>query len=323
MESILISEVTDKDRQRHIKSLVLGFWPTRLNDDFPGPMPVSLELKKFNKLINYHYMICVKSDGTRFFMLCDNGKTFLINRKFKIYEVFVKTTGNNTFLFDGELIQNNNSEWVYIIHDCICMERRNISQDSFDQRYEAIKCFLEDYYCSNDKGETFRISKKEFFDLSVTGIENFREYIKNIDHKVDGYILTPVKLPIGTKTQFTLFKWKPLNMHTFDFRVSENKSTYNVFALNENTEVLFASVDKDSEDGKTFKEELNRVGYVPNSIIECNYNTDTKCYVPFLLRTDKNVPNSLYTIEKTMENIIENITEEELFTLSPRPRQKK
>ena len=52
-----------------------------------------------------------------------------------------------------------------------------------------------------------------------------------------------------------------------------------------------------------------------NDIIECRYNTETECFEPIKIRTDKSHANNLYTVDKTMQNIRENITLEELFNM--------
>lgn len=309
--------VTDEKLRLDIQTLILGYWPNRQNDYFPGPLPVSLELKNFYKLKNYPYLICVKSDGTRFLFLHYNSRSYLIDRTFKIREVFINFKEDpKIFLYDGELIEKNNGEWYYIIHDCICMENINVSTEDFDDRYESIQTTMSEYICDDDvQSPVIKLGIKKFFKFDM--IDQFKKYIKEIDHKTDGYILTPLKLPIGTGTQYSLFKWKPIKSHTFDFKITDDDKIYYVYVSQDKGEILFATVDKNSEDGIKFKKELNEINYTSGSIVECIYDDNTKCYVPIMIRKDKIHPNSLYTIDKTMLNIRENITEAELFTLNP------
>ena len=37
----------------------------------------------------------------------------------------------------------------------------------------------------------------------------------------DGLIFMPNKLPVVSGTQYSMFKWKPPNKHTFDFQIVE------------------------------------------------------------------------------------------------------
>lgn len=317
----MLNLVTDTLLLQDIRTLILGFWPNRHNDYFPGPLPVSIELKNFHKLKNYPYVICVKSDGTRYFLLIYKNKSYFIDRSFKVYHIEDVIHDSNTHLFDGELIVNNDGKHEYIIHDCICYNGKNISTESLDSRYESILSFSEsiDQYVKDSNETKIKIGIKKFFNIK-TQINEFKEYIKTINHKIDGYILTPLKLPIGTGTQYSLFKWKPLNMHTFDFRIKYDKGIFLAYVLQENTEILFASVSKTTEEGLEFSKKLDSLNFKNNDIVECEFNNNTKSFVPIMIRADKIHPNSLYTVEKTMFNIKENITEDELFTLTFTPR---
>lgn len=328
----IVKKINDVKLLQILKNNILSFWPNRKNDHFPAPQPVSLERKFFNKLINYPYFICVKSDGMRFLMMCHNNNTYMVDRAFRFFQVnqcfdtiIYKTniSNNNTCgaLFDGELICNENNEWVYVIHDCICVSGKDISQLTFYQRLEAIETVVSDMWSKSDdkKQSDFLIDTKKFY--KFTEIESLREDLKNknIGHKTDGLIFTPALLKIGTHTQYTLFKWKPRNLHTFDFKIfnSDDNKYYNAFVYKNNGNILYASVNKSEPGGKIFHNLLMErcPGFKNGDIIECDYNTKTECYEPIMIRGDKLNPNSLFTVEKTNVNIEENITIDELFEI--------
>ena len=81
--------------------------------------------------------------------------------------------------------------------------------------------------------------------------------------------------------------------------------------------ILYASVNKNEPGGKIFGQLLRErcPNFKDGDIVECDYNTETECYEPIMVRDDKINPNSLFTVEKTNVNIEENITMEELFDL--------
>ena len=114
-----------------------------------------------------------------------------------------------------------------------------------------------------------------------------------------------------------LFKWKPRNLHTFDFKVEERGNDI-IAQVNEKGELTdYASVSKDTEVGKMFYNALKKLKeYSSGSIVECDYNEVTECYDPVLVRTDKTHPNGIFTVDKTLLNIRQNITIEELVNLS-------
>jgi hypothetical protein len=55
--------------------------------------------------------------------------------------------------------------------------------------------------------------------------------------------------------------------------------------------------------------------FVSGMIVECEYDEVADTFKPIKLRLDKSHPNSLMTINKTMCNIKENITMDELIKL--------
>ena len=165
----------------------------------------------------------------------------------------------------------------------------------------------------------FKIHTKKFYTFSET--EQLKNDIKNktIGHKTDGLIFTPALLKVGTHTQYTLFKWKPRDLHTFDFKMfnSEDNKSYCAYVYKNNSNVLYASVDKNEPGGKIFGRLLKErcPDFKNGDIVECDYNTKTEYYEPVMIRSDKLNPNSLFTVEKTNVNIEENITIDELFEL--------
>ena len=135
----------------------------------------------------------------------------------------------------------------------------------------------------------------------------------------DGLIFTPITLGVGMHTQYTLFKWKPRDRHTFDFKIVDKGDTL-IAKVNEKGELTdFAGIEKNTEVGKMFFNKLKTLKeYENGSIVECNYNEVTECFEPVLVRTDKTHPNGIFTVDKTLLNIRENITMSELVKLSNR-----
>ena len=138
---------------KKLKNLVLSFWPNRKNDYFPAPQPVSLERRDIFKLRKFPYLVCPKSDGMRFLMVCtminNSRKVLMVDRAFRFYEVeqlFDDGIYNNT-IFDGELVETGeNKEWTYVIHDCIVFKGDNVSQKIFTDRYECIETVIKTFW---------------------------------------------------------------------------------------------------------------------------------------------------------------------------------
>ena len=313
--------VTDQQILRSLRNTILGYWPKRKNDFFPGPQPVSLERRDLFKLRKFPYLVCVKSNGMRFMMLCttidEQLKCFMVDRAFRFYEVnqcFDKAMYTNT-LFDGELVRSNSGVWTYIVHDCVAFRGDDVSQMDFNKRYSYVSTAVETFWEITDSN-VFPIEPKKFVPFQEIG--SLVETTKEIAHPTDGYIFTPVMLPIGTNAQYTLFKWKSAKFHTFDFKITEEPERFVAHVNKKGAFVPFASVTKSTKQGIEFGRklgELREPGFTDGAIVECEYDIQSQCFNPLFVRTDKTHPNGLYTVEKTLLNIQENITIEELSNL--------
>ena len=263
--------ISNSELERTLRTLVLSFWSSTKHDYFPGPLPVSIERINLFKLKKYPYLICAKSDGIRYFLLIYQGNSYIIDRTFKIYEINLSLNSDcKTCLFDGELVIGESGNQKYIIHDCICFEDINVIQDNFDERYPCIKTFLSNYYNEGGNSKTgsqkgsigatrpdslepfvlpsFKLAIKKFFKSNQ--LIEFKKYLEKIDHKIDGYIFTPINLPIGTGTQYSLFKWKPV--HTFDFLICDTEDEIVAFESRGTELNKFLSVGKLSPEGRIF-----------------------------------------------------------------------
>lgn len=325
-------QLLDSEILATLKSKFLSYWPSRKNDFFPAPQPVSLQRRDIFRFKKFGYLACVKSDGMRFVMVCTiiNGKNkcFMVNRAFRYYEVeqcFDQSIYKGT-MFDGELVRTGpkRDEWTFIIHDCIVFCGEDVTQKTFTERYERVSTAIETFW---DLVENKERSEIDSFPIDVKKFYKFEDLDKLVDdmnngsinHNTDGLIFTPITLGVGMHTQYTLFKWKPRDRHTFDFKIVDKGDTL-IAKVNEKGELTdFAGIEKNTEVGKMFFNKLKTLKeYENGSIVECNYNEVTECFEPVLVRTDKTHPNGIFTVDKTLLNIRENITMSELVKLSNR-----
>lgn len=334
-----------------LKKIVLGFWSNLTNDFFPAPQPVSMARRDFFRFYKFPYKACVKSDGMRFLMFCTvhkgKNKCFMIDRAFRFYEIrqnFEPTIYQNT-LFDGELVRLKQSrKWVYVIHDCIVFQKKNVREDTFSQRYKYVEHTLAQLWHPefSDQGrelaseddlkrkklvkytmDTVPLKSKNFFEFEELQLLHLEIENQNIDHKIDGLVFIPVNEPVGTRTQRELLKWKPREQHTFDFKIVTDNDNIVAYVSEKNQPVVFAAVQKSTEQGKEFFNKLKSLGFKEGDIVECEFQTNTQYFFPVCIRKDKSHPNGLYTVEKTIKNIEENITIQDLLRLSDRVHEKK
>lgn len=312
-------KILNEDVIRKLKKIVLDCWKNRLNgkDFFPAPQPVSLERSNLYKLIDYDYVVCAKSDGMRFLLMYNDGVSYVVDRAFNFFQIKMSfKDGFTEGIFDGELIYTKKKVWKYVIHDCISMNGKDVSGNNFSVRYAHAENLVDNVWDKNAIS-SFNLSKKLFF--SFKNIKLLDNLIKEgkLDHDVDGIIFTPENKRIGAHTQYDLFKWKPLHLHTFDFKITRNDQGIIAFVNKSGNHIAYAKASRGSDDEKLFIESLekNCPGFKDNQIVECEYRDGT--YIPIKIRHDKTHPNSLFTVMKTIENIAENITMEELISLVP------
>jgi len=319
----LVVQITNESKIQALKMTVLSFWPNRKSNFSPVPLPTSLERKNFYKLKQFPYLICVKSDGIRFLLFRQNNIVYLVDRSFTFYIISLNFINNETnnqdveLMLDGELIKTKDNRWSYIAHDCVVADFKDISQLHFDVRYEAIKDILINRWCGcgiDSGSDSLYLTTKKFYKFSE--IDNLINDMSSgkINHKTDGLIFTPLTLGIGTQTQYTLFKWKDRAHHTFDFKIIETPTEYVAYVNQGTDDKKYASVDKKTKEGLEFTRllKLKCPTFKNGSIVELDYNIETNCFEPKMIRTDKNHPNSLFTIEKTLKNVEENITLENI-----------
>lgn len=314
-------QITNKQFINFLTKSINLIYDIKSNENFPAPLPVSIEKKNFEKLEKFEYNISLKLDGTRFLMYfikdkLNNNQCILINRALKFFTINIncdETLFVGT-LFDGELI-NIDNEWKFIIHDALSLGGNKITKQSYSSRMIDTQSFIESFIYkemelkleSNSNSNSINLQVKDFYKFS--NIEMFINNIYNKGNNSDGIIFMPEKLPVIAGTQYSMFKWKPSDKHTFDFMICENENNLiaKVYHLNKFEE--FAKIHFETEEGKNFIEKTKQLdNYKDECIVECSFNKEKQNFEPILVRTDKTHPNSLRTIERTLFNINENIT---------------
>ena len=269
---------------------------------FPGPQPISIERQHFPTLQNGDYVVCEKTDGVRYALICltFEGKqlAFLINRALQLTPVklaFPKRAYLGT-LIDGELVDNS----IFMVYDGMMIYGENIMTLNFTDRISRTEMFVKGIM--KIKKDKIQIKMKQFF--STRKIKTFLEdYLPQITYKTDGLVFTPINDPIRIGTHETMFKWKPQNLNTIDFQVKRRSNTSWGFYIQDRGVLIFQSQIEGPE-SEWLKED---------NILECQYMIDEtpSWWKPVGIRTDKHHPNNRRTYYRTMVNVRENIQVEE------------
>lgn len=258
---------------------------------YPGPQPISIERKHFDILKSNVYYIGHKNDGERYALCClrddDKPRCLLLNRKLEIFPISLlisKKFYEGTIL-DCEIVDNK----IYIF-DCPLFSGTSLKTKHFHERLSFCKSFVEG--CKKRESDKYLLCVKEFV---------LRKDYKQLQtcENSDGYIFVPDAKPVQTATHNTYFKWKPLLQNTIDFAICKD----NRVCL-QNAGKLCKVSDVKIEHNEVVNDTF---------IVECQY-VNSHTWKALHQRTDKTIPNSLYTYKRTLVNIHENIQIEELVT---------
>lgn len=286
------------------------------SNEFPGPQPVAVEKKNFEEMSKKEYVICEKTDGERHILILINidnkPMCFITNRNSEFFFLpfsFKKEVFEGT-IFDGELIKNNNEEWNYIIHDCMCYNGQDYKIKNHILRYAAIIDFITLRYVVKST-DCFNIKTKIFYKYGPLISETWEHIVKTSENKIDGLIFTPVNEPIKFGRQWDLLKWKEPGNNTIDLLVKKIGKKINLYGVKKQVNYIY----------KTFTESDKNFSFVENFcvlnaidcklkegvIIEFKYSIIDELFKPYRVRSDKSYPNSQITIDNTVKNITEAI----------------
>lgn len=265
-----------------MKSYIQAAWGSKDPDKFPGPQPISIERRHFPILKSNEYLVCEKTDGERRMLVCfeSEGKKvcLLVNRAFQF--IYTTLTVPRDTVLDGELLDGE-----YIVHDAVRIKGEDVSGLKLTERLEKARKMCTGIIKTPGNP---KVRVKKMIPLSQVGT-------LELGPKTDGLVFTPVNEPIRIGTHETLFKWKPRDRITIDFRVeiegyADSRPIYGLFLQGMDSVVPLCRKDAKEFQGK---------------IVECEYGDVGWKIVK--VRTDKDYPNNRRTFDRTLVNLREDI----------------
>jgi hypothetical protein len=265
---------------------------------YPGPNPVSLESSRLPGLSAQAYYVCEKTDGVRYALVCCRlpvagtpvNVCALVDRALTVYLLPLAHVPRAMFqgtLMDGELVRNRVSgAWEYLVFDAVCISGVPVLEGTLAARMDGVRRALAVYRAS--PGDPVLLGAKSFY----RSFDQFEQHLALIgaNYEVDGLILTPGAPPVVYGRHMDMFKVKLSNRHTIDFLVGGDGVSLRVFDAGAHVAVgTLASAA------------------TPGAIVECTLvGGDTWAVVG--VRTDKGTANDMFTYQKTLLNIRENLS---------------
>ena len=277
---------------------------------FQGSMCASLERKHLDGLFSEPYWVCEKTHGTRFLLLVLrwNGLklVLLVGRNPK--DIFVSPIRRvprawyDGTMIDGEVIQNEKTgAWTFIAFDVLTIEGRDLRTLPFSERYHELGTAMF-HYEPSPKEDKILLKVKKFFALRF--IRDCVDHAREVDvygFPNDGYIMTPERDPVVPGRHLRMFKFKDPGDATVDFMIGSQDTA------------LFIN------DGRN--KPMIHVGYLdkpgppPGTIVECKIASfDTGTWSLVRTRPDKTYPNDRMTFDRTIVNIREQMSIDEIIS---------
>lgn len=267
---------------------------------FPGANPCSLERAKFPMLKQQPYYLTEKTNGVRFLFFCcvlrNLNVTCIVDRAMAVFVVPLRAVPTAMFqgsVVDCELALNKvTGQWHLLAFDAYVVSGVPAFQLPFSQRMSALRRAMTAYEPHPDDPVSLRI--KSFIPTSMFRmfLDHEREARRFFD--VDGIILTPEITQAGIGRQLELFKLK--TRHTVDFLVGADGVQLSVFLPGTRSHVPVAML---------------RAPVQAGAVAECERAADG-VWDLVCVRTDKATANDMLTYERTLVNIEEGITVDEL-----------
>jgi len=323
----LLSETNEL--AKHVRAQMCRMWGTDpTTDRFPGPQPVSIERKHIPLLKSQRYLVTEKTDGERFLLVVtdlemdDNSYAVLVNRKNQVYliDAAVQATVCKGTILDGELIRTKQNRYEFLVFDCVYAFGESCMHSAFETRVQK----AAEVVSNITDCRLMNIQIKEF--VKLTELERYLTHVMpKLTHEVDGLIFTPCALPVGTGTNYSMFKWKPRYKNTVDFLLhhrQHEKKTDGSWVYNAKI------MKKPKNSSKSYPTILRRVHvYVDSALHEIIQSTTNdvimecenialspeESWKGLFVRGDKTYPNSMLTYSKTKLNIQENIEPHEFY----------
>ncbi|AGE56250.1 mRNA-capping enzyme (mRNA guanylyltransferase) [Paramecium bursaria Chlorella virus NE-JV-1] len=269
----------------------------------PAPNPVSIERADIKKLKTKKYVIAEKTDGVRFVMFCtvldDLKICSIVDRAGSVFLLPLRRIPRVLFqgsIVDGELTVDKQGVSTFVIFDAVVVSGITISHLNLaDRLVYTSRAFKE--FRADPKDPAAIVFKKWILLDAIDAKERLAKAEKKF--MCDGVVLMPVDSAVVYGRHFEMYKLKPSGTHTVDFIVMDARGTIGVYDYDNKQNVAICYID--------MTEKLFLIG----TIVECSYEHGT--WKALHARIDKNQANDLLTYQKTLRNIAENISVDELF----------
>lgn len=306
---VVLHEVVGASRDVLLRHLALLSSPRDRNGNpgpprYPGPNPVSMERASLGAMTAASragtlVFVAPKTDGVRAALMAvtvEGRKVIVLwTRRLACYLLplarFPRVAFQGTLL-DGELVANASSGRVdYLAFDVVAASGARVLQRPFSGRIAAARHALADYTAC-DSDPIGLVVVKSFVPLGAALFPSVRALLADETYVADGLVFVPEALGVVYGRHETFLKWK--TRHTIDFVFTGGALHVYDAAQRANRPIHGAleSLKQPPPDG---------------TVVECEL-VDAGVWRLVGTRADKSRGNDSETFRRTMTNILENIS---------------
>ncbi|EDW00552.1 mRNA-capping enzyme [Drosophila grimshawi] len=324
-----VRQITDQPRLTGLQHRVQD-WCHWQKSGFPGAQPISMDKHNIKRLSEMPYRVSWKADGTRYMMLIDGREEiYFFDRNHSCFQVENMTFvhGKNLHehldgtLLDGEMVLDKIGDTVtprFLVYDIVRLAGRDVREEFFyPHRLDYIKnevigprILAMKQGIINRALEPFSVRNKDFWDIRTSESLLGEKFSRSLAHEPDGLIFQPSQQPYTAGVCVDVFKWKPHELNSVDFRlkiITERGEGL----LTKKVGFLYVG-GHDAPFGRMQKL-TKEIRELDNKIVECTMNQYGNW--DFMReRTDKKLPNSFNTSVAVVESIKHPITKDYLLS---------
>ncbi|AGE50291.1 mRNA-capping enzyme (mRNA guanylyltransferase) [Acanthocystis turfacea Chlorella virus Canal-1] len=263
----------------------------------PGPNPVSIEKKDLAKLRS-DYVISPKTDGTRYILmftrLYNYKMVIIVDRALNVYLLPLQIVPRNLYqgtLFDGELTVTKSGKPTFVLFDAVVVAGVTVSHLTMGDRVIAMRRSLKSF--RKHEKDPAELACKDWAPINSANLKTRLKVSEDVYH-TDGYVMVNVNKPITYGRDFDFFKVKPHDKHTVDFIVLDANGAMGLFDPKVRQNIPITKYD------------TTKSMFLIGTVVECSFKNGV--WVPLQMRTDKTEANDVLTYQRTLVNIDENIT---------------
>ncbi|KAJ1662552.1 Dcp1p-Dcp2p decapping enzyme complex alpha subunit [Coemansia sp. RSA 1813] len=313
---------------------------------FPGAQPISFNRTvSLPQLMHQDFMVCEKSDGVRVLvlMIIDQRdsmyRTFMLTRKNEVYFIPgvlfpapIKTKPqayHDGTLIDAELVIDTEPDGRRVRRllgfDALAVAGANCMDRILDKRLGYLKDhvmlpFID--MCAHMPAEKRAalpfLAEMKHFERSYGVTRLYDTVIPTLKHKSDGLIFTSINAPYTAGTCDSIFKWKPSNENSVDFKVKVSlmaDGSPSIQLLAVKRAGAYTYFDNLAMRPGDWDRLFKPIKDLDGRIIEVVY--DPEYAPPFTwrfmrFRDDKEIPNYYRVVVSVKESINDNISLDEL-----------